>query len=181
MPKTPEEKRAYYKEYYAKNRDILLEKQRARSKRNYSENPEIYAQRTKAWREANQERMAELQKKHYAENQDAIREYRREHYLKNKEAAANQARRSKLKRYGLTEDCYMKMAESQGHACAICKISQKDASIHGKLYVDHCHSTGLVRGLLCQHCNASLGGFKDNIEILRSAILYLTKSLSGAT
>jgi hypothetical protein len=41
------------------------------------------------------------------------------------------------------------------------------------LAVDHCHTTGKIRGLLCSKCNPALGAFNDNIEILNSAIKYL--------
>jgi hypothetical protein len=41
------------------------------------------------------------------------------------------------------------------------------------LSIDHCHNTGKVRGLLCDHCNKGLGLFKDNIDYLNKAIEYL--------
>jgi len=44
------------------------------------------------------------------------------------------------------------------------------------LYVDHCHSSGKVRGLLCHHCNTALGKFQDSVEVLSSAIDYLRKN-----
>jgi len=44
-----------------------------------------------------------------------------------------------------------------------------------QLDVDHCHTTGEVRGLLCNRCNTGIGQFKDNPNILRSAARYLDK------
>ena len=44
------------------------------------------------------------------------------------------------------------------------------------LGIDHCHSTGVVRGVLCRNCNTGLGLFKDNADLLRRAIKYLAKS-----
>ena len=44
-----------------------------------------------------------------------------------------------------------------------------------RLCVDHCHTTGNVRGLLCDTCNTALGKFRDNIDLLNEAIKYLKK------
>lgn len=53
--------------------------------------------------------------------------------------------------------------------CMICALS-----FDNKLkLVDHCHATGVVRGLLCFSCNTALGHFKDDIDVLKSAIRYL--------
>lgn len=71
--------------------------------------------------------------------------------------------------YGLSEQEYMALIEKQANRCAIC--GSKD---EGKvLCVDHDHNTGKVRGLLCHNCNVGLGNFKDNSEVLASAIGYL--------
>ena len=61
------------------------------------------------------------------------------------------------------------MLEKQNHVCAIC--GNKDNN--KKLAVDHCHTTGVIRGLLCSACNTSLGKFKDSVELLQNAIQYL--------
>lgn len=45
-----------------------------------------------------------------------------------------------------------------------------------KLYIDHCHTNGHVRGLLCQKCNSALGLLQDDINILTNAINYLKKN-----
>ena len=81
-----------------------------------------------------------------------------------------------LKRhYGLSKKQYDGLAESQSHKCAICQRPEGSV-IKGKpirLAVDHCHTTGAIRGLLCSPCNRALGGFGDSEKTLRRAILYL--------
>lgn len=76
--------------------------------------------------------------------------------------------------YGITLDEYFEMLEKQNYSCDICNISQKD--LKKPLFVDHCHKTGKVRGLLCNNCNWTLGLMKDNPEYLNNAILYLKKN-----
>lgn len=66
---------------------------------------------------------------------------------------------------------YDKLFIAQKGKCAICKEHQ--SKIKKKLCVDHDHSTGKIRGLLCGKCNTGLGFFKDRIENLSGAILYL--------
>ena len=76
----------------------------------------------------------------------------------------------KLKRYGITTDTYYQMLKSQNGVCKICS----QACLTGReLCVDHCHTTGKVRGLLCGKCNSGLGSFNDNIQSLKMAIEYL--------
>lgn len=76
------------------------------------------------------------------------------------------------KAYGITLDEYNTMLEAQGGVCAICKGTE-GMSRDVQMAVDHCHTTGKVRGILCSHCNRGLGFFKDNIESLKAAIKYL--------
>lgn len=83
-----------------------------------------------------------------------------------------------LKRYfGITKEQYFEMHDQQGCVCAICKQPECSVDRQSKkvrrLAVDHCHTTGKIRGLLCSKCNTSLGGFKDSIELLNKAINYL--------
>lgn len=80
-------------------------------------------------------------------------------------------RRSDLKRwYGMTEQEHADLLASQGGTCAICGAAE-DADT--RLVVDHCHASGIVRGLLCSLCNTALGSFKDDIARLRRAAAYL--------
>lgn len=86
-----------------------------------------------------------------------------------------------LSKYGLTVEQYHQMLEDQDYKCKICK--REDTSFRKRLSVDHDHSCcpgesscgKCVRGLLCHHCNAGLGNFKDNPELMQKAIKYLQK------
>lgn len=55
--------------------------------------------------------------------------------------------------------------------CAICK--KHKSNFTRALAVDHCHTTGKIRGLLCTNCNRALGNIKDSIDNLKNAIEYL--------
>mgnify|MGYP000094078581 FL=1 len=68
------------------------------------------------------------------------------------------------------------MLEAQDYKCAIC--GNEDEVEGRRLAIDHCHSTGDVRGLLCGKCNRGLGLFYDNQELLNKAIQYLKQSLA---
>lgn len=74
--------------------------------------------------------------------------------------------------YGVTEQWYLDTLEKQSYCCYICEKPRNDKT-QKYLCVDHCHTTGKVRGLLCTACNQALGNFKDNIKFLKKAIEYL--------
>ena len=77
-----------------------------------------------------------------------------------------------VRMYGITLSEYNKMLKEQSLACKICGILASKAT-HSKLFVDHCHATGAVRGLLCNTCNTALGLLKDSPELCREAANYL--------
>lgn len=71
--------------------------------------------------------------------------------------------------YDITPQEYDKLLASQDHGCAICGYKAPY-----NLQVDHCHKTGLVRGLLCKTCNKRLlPAARDNVDRLTAAINYL--------
>lgn len=76
-------------------------------------------------------------------------------------------------RYNLEPQEKKALLEKQNYGCAICgyKFGQKK----GDIKVDHCHSQGHVRGLLCDLCNRGLGYFKDNVDSFKNAINYLAR------
>ena len=81
-------------------------------------------------------------------------------------------------KFGITSSDYTRMWEDQGGVCKICK--QPEPVKGRSLAVDHCHTTGKVRGLLCGLCNGGLGKFRDNPQLLKEAINYLEISKYGA-
>lgn len=79
-------------------------------------------------------------------------------------------------RYGITLKDYNDLLAEQKGACAICGRLDSGKSTNKAFCVDHCHTTGKVRGLLCMPCNRSLGQFQDSIDILEKAVYYLKKA-----
>ncbi len=69
------------------------------------------------------------------------------------------------KKYGLTKEELDAMYDAQDSRCAWCGIHEWDTA-RKKLYVDHCHRTGLVRRLLCQNCNTAEGNLKHAPHII---------------
>ena len=106
-----------------------------------------------------------LAKKRREENPELVRQKRWEKHL--------------AKQYNLTLEGLQELENLQDGKCAICKREGNPTHKDGRLYVDHCHSTGNVRGLLCYSCNTLLGFAFDDQKILKSAIDYLEKSLLG--
>lgn len=78
------------------------------------------------------------------------------------------------RKFNISLKDYDNLLQNQSGGCAICTASKSRSG--KKLAVDHCHSTGKIRGLLCNECNTSLGLFKENLEILKKAINYLENS-----
>ena len=88
----------------------------------------------------------------------------------------NKAATLKL-RYGLTYEEWEKMRETEGHKCMACGITEKE--IGRVLDVDHCHTSGKARGVLCNKCNTALGHAYDNPKILRALADYIEKNKGG--
>lgn len=70
------------------------------------------------------------------------------------------------RRYGITERHLQRIKDEQDGLCAVCRVQPAE-------HVDHSHTTGKVRGILCFNCNGALGRFEDDPEVMRRAIEYL--------
>jgi hypothetical protein len=72
----------------------------------------------------------------------------------------------------MTIEDYEAMLEAQGGGCSICgRPPRDDISLH----VDHDHSTGAVRGILCFPCNNALADFQEDMRLLLKAVNYLAR------
>lgn len=87
-----------------------------------------------------------------------------------KEYVRKRSRIKLLNSYGLTEDDFNKLLKKQDYKCFICRKKSNKT-----LHIDHCHKSGLVRGLLCFRCNFGLTFFDENYENFNRAYKYLKK------
>lgn len=108
-------------------------------------------------------------KANYAKNPAKEKRKLIEYYKANKERSRGYSLKAL---YGLSQDKYKGMLWQQNGSCKIC--GTHESNLKRKLFVDHCHETGRVRGLLCQYCNTMLGNAKDNVLVLQAAISYLS-------
>lgn len=79
--------------------------------------------------------------------------------------------RQVAKKYNVPLGTYYNLMKSQEHKCALCTKHRDE--FDKDFAVDHCHTTGKIRGLLCQECNLGLGKFKDDTIVMDKAISYL--------
>ena len=131
------------------------EKRLLNGERQHSWCKKCQCETTKIWRSGNRER---------------LRKYSRERHHTHREY---------LHQYGITKLDYDKMFEAQDGCCAICGSRDPGRKTSRYFCVDHDHITKKVRGLLCNNCNVALGRFKDNLEMLRRAVVYLEQYQEG--
>ncbi len=101
---------------------------------------------------------------------DLNRAQDKKRWSEKKEKLIAQRRNAHLRReFGITTEHYEQLLNTQKGVCAICKESKQ----YKLLAVDHDHTTGIIRGILCENCNRALGMFKDDENRLQNAIEYL--------
>jgi hypothetical protein len=97
-------------------------------------------------------------------HKDEINARQREKYWTDPEFREQQKRKARR----ISDDVYDLLFARQGGVCAIGK-HRSDR----RLYADHCHTTGKLRGLLCSNCNTGLGFYHDDVDRLLAAAAYL--------
>lgn len=120
----------------------------------------------KEWRKANPEKKRVHGAAYRKKNGDRLGEYHREYY---REYYREQ---NLIKKYGITIEAWNELLRSQNFCCALCH-EPFDLANTKDMHTDHCHVTGLVRGILHLKCNAVLGMAEDSPARLEAAALYL--------
>lgn len=184
MPyKDPAKRRAYEKLWRSRN----IEKHRLRNR--------LQKRKERAqWTRERKDHRNKWEREWRAKNVDHVHEYHRTYARKwrrekrplayaatarwrkaHPDAVKALTRRQVLKkRYRLEIGQYDSLCQAQKGLCAICHRA-KEGSRGKRLFVDHDHATGEIRGLLCHKCNTILGMADDSIETLQSAIQYILK------
>jgi hypothetical protein len=168
--KRKEQKRIAAKIYREKHPDLVKQRNKEQYEKNketrISYSKEYYLKNIEKIKDKDKQRYEvtkELQNKRYKDfrknNPDYVREQDKKYWLK--------------KKYGLTVEQFAEMWVFQNGKCANTRCSTLLFRGKGGFGVDHCHSTGKVRGLLCMKCNISLGNLEDSIPKLIGLIFYL--------
>lgn len=137
------------------------------------------SQRIKKWKTENSVKVTAYHKQWREENAEHVSNYGKKYmadYVEKPEVQSKTRERSLWKNYRMTPTEFNDLWELQSGKCAICNVDllprgRKNHSVA----IDHNHSNGLVRGLLCHACNRAIGLFKDNPDILQSAAEYLNE------
>jgi hypothetical protein len=108
-------------------------------------------------------------------NKERKYSYQKEWSIANRERRNERQRNANMKmNHGITLDDFNQMFDGQDGKCPICG-NLFESREGRKIHVDHNHETGLIRDLLCNHCNLLIGYAKENINTLLGAIAYLEK------
>jgi hypothetical protein len=133
------------KTFYQKNKESI----RAKAKAEYAANPKPFLESCKRYYEKNKEKRLAYAKAWRMANPHIKRAQR-------------------LKKYGITLEQFNTLLELQKFVCAVCYKQQTRT-----LNVDHNHTTGQIRGLLCGNCNRAIGYIYEDINIATALINYL--------
>jgi hypothetical protein len=148
----------------------------------------LYRKSKDKWTDDNRDKKNEGTRRYHKENKDKCDEYAKS-YAKNHREQVNQkahrwhfnniekSRSMKInyelkRKYGITTKEKNEMIERQDYKCLICELDFREMS-RNNVCTDHCHKTGIIRGILCTKCNNGLGCYDDDIKKLSNAIKYL--------
>lgn len=115
------------------------------------------------------EKKAEYVVRYRLRNKDKVRELKRKYRLKYKNKLRSKAYKAS---YGITLEDYNELFKKQDGRCKCCGVHQTE--LKRSLSIDHDHSTGRIRGLLCNNCNVAIGHVKESAIILQAIINYLS-------
>ena len=140
------------------------------AKKDYAAHPEKASAHNRKCRVKYLDERRAQSRKYSAEHREEFNTRGRKYRIEYPEKVSIGQRKSKLlHKYGITMEDYDKMFMTQHGRCAICGCPPNGK----RLYIDHDHNGGKVRGLLCHKCNSMLGYARDDVAILAKAQDYL--------
>ena len=176
-------------DFYFSSRDgylaVCIPCTKKKDKESRQAKPEQAKERKRKWRSVkdNKDKENARYKDYYEINKEHLKNKAKEYTVKNKEKVLSRAKKYRetpdyldyyyKRNYSLSLEEVLQIKEKQNSQCLICLKSDKE--IGKRLYIDHNHETGEVRGLLCNYCNTLIGYAHEEVEILKSAINYLKK------
>lgn len=129
-------------------------------------------EKARRWRQLNPEKSSAMSRRYYAANSAKACENAKKWRLANPE----KAREYSWVKHGVSvQEAYAALENHTGY-CDCC--GTKEPGKKG-WYVDHCHDTGKVRGILCFNCNSGIGHLGDNLEGIQKGIEYLLRHQNG--
>ena len=164
--------KAYAENYRLNNLEKEKERQRESKKGSREKNREAYNAYMREWTRKNKDVINARKRELRRLNPERARldnERRKAHYASNPDRHRDERLKSV---YGISLNEYREMYVSQEGKCAICGTHRPDKGKEG-LVVDHCHSQGHIRKLLCVNCNTGIGQFRDDVQLLAKATDYL--------
>jgi hypothetical protein len=146
---------------------------------------ECKKQYSKEWYKNNADRQKIIAAEWRKNNKEHDDQKRKEWHERNKDKIKLKAKATRLSKYSLTESSFLEILEKQNGCCAICGFKFIFGNVTTAPCIDHDHTccsgnsnscVKCIRGLLCVHCNAGLGRFKDSLDLLSRAFNYIEES-----
>jgi hypothetical protein len=164
---TKEERKKYHKQWYDDNKKRILERQK-RYNDTHQKERSTYG---KAYRDEHKEEIAESKKQYYENNKEQRIQYNKQYHNSHKETTRKRSRKRTIIKHGVTPEQHTEIFNKQQGCCMICGRHQSELKL--ALAIDHDHTTGKIRGLLCGKCNRGIGYLNDDVNLLLKAIEYL--------
>lgn len=152
---------------------------------------EYHREYQRRYRAANKDKVRALNADYKRRNSELVKEWSRAWQRKNREKISRnrQSKRDQyiVRVYGVTLERARELLDVK--ECQICGEAERQIAVESKrvgkftrssLVVDHCHTSGVVRGMLCGRCNTSIGQFEDSPDLLYAAAAYLDRQRKAA-
>jgi hypothetical protein len=167
----------------SKERGTASERLKTWAEANPEKAKEFQKIRSKRWREKHPDRVKRINAEQHKKHRKKILARKKNQYRQDPEKARerslkwqkNNPEKVRAKRirdsWGMSLQEYDALIDQAGTTCPICKKSFGE----NPPCLDHDHSTGKIRGIICRVCNSGIGFFHENINVLLNAVEYLRK------